>query len=145
MRALQTVFALSLLMFGVESCGPGVYTPETTSLALKADPSGVAGRFKITVREVVWQNDRLFLISDENHRDPRTIVVMIDGDTARDVLRGKSQTAEQYFLGHDIQATGLAKRVRIFLKDRDGNLTRSSYEQTRVVIGDATDLDVLSR
>jgi len=145
MRAFQTLFAFYLLMFGMGGCGSGVYTPETTSLALKADPSGVVGKFRITVREVIWQHDRLFLISDKNYRDPRTLVVVVNGDTARDVLRGKSQTAEQYFLGHDIRATGLARRVRIFLKDRDGNLTRSSYEQTRVIIGDATDLDVLSR
>ncbi|MGC5749210.1 hypothetical protein J4P41_11335 [Gluconobacter sp. NFX36] len=145
MRVFQILLALSLVTFGLGACGSGIYTPETTNVALKADPSGVVGKFRITVRGVVWHNDSLFLISDQNYRNPNAVVVMLDDDTVRDILRGRTQTAEQYFMGHEILATGLARKIRIVVRDREGNLTGASYEQVRIVIGDAADLDVLSR
>ncbi|KXV26544.1 hypothetical protein AD937_06740 [Gluconobacter japonicus] len=61
------------------------------------------------------------------------------------MLRDRTQTAEQYFMGHEILATGLARKIRIVVRNREGNLTGASYEQVRIVIGDAADLDVLSR
>ncbi|OAG72499.1 hypothetical protein A0J51_02393 [Gluconobacter japonicus] len=142
MRAFQTLFALSFLAFALTACGSGAYTPETVFTALNNDPSGVVGKFRMTVRRVGWYNDTLFLMSDPNYRAPHILIVMVRGDTVRDILQGKNQTVQQYFLNREIQVSGLARRRRVVSKDSAGNLTGPSYYQTRIFVGNAEDFEV---
>ncbi|WP_224777871.1 hypothetical protein [Gluconobacter thailandicus] len=143
MLRFRTLLIFSLLACGFTACGPQTYTPETAISAVHADPSGVVGRFRMTVKRVGWKDGAMYLDSAQDYRDPKTLIVAVDGATANDLLHNKPQTAEQYFMNRTIIVSGLARRVPIIWLDDDGVPTGEHYFQTQIFIGDSEDLKIL--
>ncbi|GBR23532.1 hypothetical protein [Gluconobacter japonicus] len=143
MPRFLTLSAFSLLICGLTGCGPQIYTPETAISAVHADPSGVVGKFRMTVRRVGWSDGSMYLDSAQDYRDPKTLVVAIRGAMAKDLLRNTSQSAEQYFMNRTILVSGIAQRVPVFWLNDDGTPTGKYYFQTQVFTGDSEDLKIL--
>ncbi|GBR00096.1 hypothetical protein AA0229_1212 [Gluconobacter cerinus NRIC 0229] len=138
----QKTIALGVVGISLAACSPEAYTPEKAIAAAAADPTGVVGKFEMTVQRVGRQNNMVYLDSADNYRDPKTLIIAIHESTVNDLLQGTSQTAEQYFMHRHVQASGLAKRVLIGRLKADGTIG-STYYQTQVFIGGVEDIKIL--
>lgn len=143
MTHFKTLLSMSLLTMSLAACGPAAYTPETAIAGVKADPTGIVGKFEMTVRRVDRERGWLYLDSAQDYRDSNTLIVAVSEDTAEDILRGRNQTAQQVFLNRKILVTGLAKKIPIALFDNEGAPTGKSYDQTQVFLGDSADLEIV--
>ena len=86
----QKSIALGIVGISLAACSPEAYTPEKAIAAAAADPTGVVGKFEMTVQRVGRQNNMVYLDSADNYRDPKTLIIGIYESTVNDLLQGTS-------------------------------------------------------
>lgn len=100
------------------------------------------GQFAFIVKGSSRDGDRVFLNSAVDYRDPGTLTVVLPASVADGLARSTSAPMERDLLGRTIVVNGVARRVPIAIL-RDGTRTGQTYEQTHVVITDASQIHIV--
>ncbi|GAB6197078.1 hypothetical protein [Lysobacter xanthus] len=115
-------------------------TPEEAVLkAAHAAPAGVQGTFAMRVRGVGTRDGRVYLNSEQDYRDQRTLTVALTPDVARELCARIGVESPQALEGRDILVSGTAMRTRIFFLV-NGRATDKYYYQTHVNVDRASQI-----
>jgi hypothetical protein len=125
------------------AAGPGSdILPEQAVMRAAADPSGVAGTFRLTVQATGHQNGRFFINSEKDYRDQRNLTIAVSLTDYRLLNLRFGRSADTALPGKTITVRGVAKRVQIYFF-AGGQRTDKYYYQTHVTLGSADDLLVV--
>ena len=117
--------------------------PETAVMTAAGRPDGLAGVFAMPVRRVENVGPRLFLNSEADYRDQRSLGVAIQPSALPGLRSRLGAAPARAFSGKNVRVFGLARRVRIdFVVN--GRPTGKYYYQTHVDVIDARQIDVAS-
>ena len=108
---------------------------EAIAAAADAEGAGVPGLFHMRVRNAGWDRGRLFLNSELDYRDQRSLNIAISRPALIALAERFSENPESVFRGRTVQVRGRAMRTRItfFSQGRDTGLY---YYQTQVEVTD---------
>ncbi|KZN30161.1 hypothetical protein N480_04220 [Pseudoalteromonas luteoviolacea S2607] len=124
MKYLPVAFALLL-----GACSSTTYKLEQTMDLIAASeakaPHGVSGTFEFEVKAAGKVDGEIFLNTQENFRDRRSISIALSPEVIRAFIRKEGLSPKVYFIGKKIQVTGEAKRKQVFLKSN--GIKMSSY------------------
>lgn len=149
MRSVPLVLALLTMTSACQSTAnrphialtTGAIAPEQAVLAAaEAAPTGVRGRFAMTVRGAGRQSGNLYLNSQPDYRDQRNLTIAMTDATAAKLATMLGGNPEKALIGRQVTVDGVARRVRILFL-ANGRPSGKYYYQTHVVI---TDPDALS-
>lgn len=118
------------------SRGEPIYSPrEAIAAAADAEGAGVPGLFYMRVRNAGWDRGRLFLNSELDYRDQRSLNIALSQRAVMEFAERFSENPADVFLGRTIQVRGRAVRTRISFWSQ-GRLTDLYYYQTHVEVND---------
>ncbi len=108
---------------------------EAIAAAADAEGRGVPGLFHLRVRNAGWDHGRLFLNSELDYRDQRSLNIAIARHVVFAFAERFAENPETVFRGRTVQVRGRAMRTRItfFSQGRDTGLY---YYQTQVEVTD---------
>lgn len=86
----------------------------------------------------------IFLNSESDYRDPRSLNIKIAPDVAARLRYERDFVSADTLQGETVQVSGLAERVRISFYCR-GQQTNSYYYQTHILVDDPSQLTFLDR
>lgn len=110
-----------------------ISAPAAVLAAADAAPRGYPGRFGMVVKRAEQVGPRLFLNSEADYRDQRSIAIAIEPLAQIALRRIHGPDLRAAFLGKAIQVDGVARRERIdFLAN--GRRTGKYYYQTHVAV-----------
>ena len=115
---------------------------EAVRLAAAAVPGGVPGRFVLTVRSTGAQDGNVYLDSELDYRDQRTLVVEVRPLAQQQLGYRLDRPIGSALVGHTIRVYGEARRVRIDFTAA-GRPTGKYYYQTHVAVDRAEQLQLL--
>ncbi len=110
-------------------------------LAADAAPAGADGTFSLTVRGTGSQRGQLFLNSELDYRDQRTLTVAISPVAAQQLSQRYGQDPLVYLKGRDILVSGAAVRTKVYFFV-NGRMTDKYYYQTHVNVSNASQITV---
>lgn len=125
-------------LFALRATGRArMYAPDEAILlaAKRHDETGrmLPGVFRMTVAATGRDNERVYLNSMQDYRDPRCLTLRF-GPKARDAFRAAhGMEPDAFFKGKDVTVVGVARRARIEILP-GSNSTESHYYQTHVDI-----------
>ena len=136
MRALISITTAFALAAGLSACAAALTPMQAIFAAATAAPEGVPGVFVMQVRNAGRQDGRLFLNSEADYRDQRSLTVAISPSAFAGLEARFGRPLDTALVGQRIAVTGEARRTRI---DFTGNglPTGKYYFQTHVVVTDA--------
>ncbi|TCZ82037.1 hypothetical protein [Lysobacter sp. N42] len=111
-------------------------------LAAAAQGRPVAGVFALTVQASDRGEDRIWLNSERDYRDPRNLTIVVLEPAARELGEQLGGDPVARLRGRRIQVTGQARRTRIDFM-HDGRATGKYYYQTHVHVTRAAQLRLL--
>ncbi|MEN1729695.1 MAG: hypothetical protein AAGJ52_14770 [Pseudomonadota bacterium] len=149
-RAVATLLLIALLtgcastersaMFSPES---GWITPqEAIFSAAEAAPSGIRGTFAITVQATGKRGDVLYLNSELDYRDQRSLNTAVAPVAVEQLSEQLGGDPAEVLIGEDILIRGTARRMRILFMNPDGQPSGSYYFQTQVGVIDADQISL---
>lgn len=108
---------------------------EAIAAAADAEGGGVPGLFHMRVRNAGWDRGRLFLNSELDYRDQRSLNIAISQRAVVAFAEHFAENPQTVFRGRTVQVRGRAVRTRItfFSQGRDTGLY---YYQTQVEVTD---------
>ncbi|HVT74361.1 MAG TPA: hypothetical protein VHD61_14590 [Lacunisphaera sp.] len=120
-----------------------ILTPqEAIFLAASAAPNGADGIFELTVRSTGRRNDTVFLNSELDYRDQRSLAVRIPPIVVAEYIKRYGAAPDVALKGKRIRVTGEALRTTITFV-HDGVKTDKFYYQTHLPLLDLRQLEVL--
>lgn len=122
---------------GTPSYGPR----DAIFLAADAAPRTVPGRFLLLVKASDRAGDKVYLNSEKDYRDQRSLNIIIQPGAARALKARHGEDPDRFFLGKQIAVTGEAERVRILFVSH-GAVTGKYYYQTHVVVRGADQIEI---
>ncbi|MBQ4809763.1 hypothetical protein A7985_04515 [Pseudoalteromonas luteoviolacea] len=124
--------ALTLLL---GACSSTVYKSEQTMELIAASeanaPHGVSGTFEFEIKGSGKVDGEVFLNTEENFRDRRSISIALSPKVVMAFIRKEGLSPKIYFLDKKIQVTGEAKRKKVFLTS-NGKKMRSYFFLTEI-------------
>lgn len=145
---------LLLAAMTASACAPGLsqsavdvseryrLSPEQAVINAAHMESGVAGVFEMVVRGTGRQNNRLFLNSQADYRDQRTLTLVLVPAVEQALANRLGGPVDEVLTGRLIAARGTAKRTRIDFLDGRGQRTGKYYYQTHLLLNSGDDLTV---
>lgn len=133
--AAQPVPALHLIdSMPVLAARERVYSSrEAIAAAAEAEGHGVPGLFHMQVRNTGRDRGRLFLNSELDYRDQRSLNIAVSPQAAVALARRFANHPDSFFRGRTIQVRGEAVRTRITFYSQ-GRDTGLYYYQTHVEV-----------
>jgi len=110
-------------------------------LAADAAPHTVPGRFLLLVKASDRAGTKVYLNSEKDYRDQRSLNIVIQPGVARALKERYGEDPDRFFVGKQIMVTGAAKRVRILFVSH-GVVTDKYYYQTHVVVSRADQIQL---
>lgn len=123
---------------------PAILSPrEAITAAADVAPAALPGTFALRVQRAEQVRQRLYLNSERDYRDQRSLTIRVEASALRELADRYGPSPERYFLGRDIVVRGAARRTRIDFTDSRGHPTGLYYYQTHVAIRDADQIFVV--
>lgn len=110
--------------------------------AKKRFPKEVTGTFQIPIKSTGSQAGVIYLNSDLDYRDPKSIAVVLAPSTITAFTREYGSSPDLYFLNKTIEVIGRVKQVKIYMF-KNGERTKKHYFQTHIKIKDIEKIKVL--
>ena len=110
--------------------------------AAEAAPRSIDGVFEFTVKGAGKDDDWIFLNSEEDYRDQRSLNIGIHPKVTARFMAINGMPPGLFFKGKLIRVTGSAKRVRIDFTFR-GEKTGKYYYQTQVRVTELNQIEVV--
>jgi len=112
-------------------------------MAAEAAPAAVEGAFIMEVRGSGSQNGLIYLNSESDYRDQRSLTVSISPRAARQLAQRFGQPPRRALEGERILVQGAAARTRIDFISANGWPSGKYYYQTHVRVTDGRQIQVL--
>lgn len=116
-------------------------SPADAVAAAKKPPHRLTGVFEFQVKGGGQQNERIYLNSEADYRDPACLTIAIPPSLASALRKKFGDRPVQTLKGRRIQVLGTAERVTVWFY-RDGRRTSDFYYQTHVNLADVDDIAV---
>lgn len=110
--------------------------------AAAAAPRSVRGVFALSVRRTDFVGKVLFLNSEADYRDQRSLAIQVLPAAVIQLRARYGRDIEHQLSGKSIRVLGSARRVRIDFTI-DGRPSGKYYYQTHVPVGDAAQIELL--
>lgn len=105
-------------------------------------PNAVEGSFKFKIKASGVKRGEVFLNTELDYRDRRSITVTIAPGVASALLEKYGATPETFFVNKTVAVTGEAKRVKIYFIS-NGMLTDKYYFQTHINVPSIDNITVV--
>ena len=138
--------ALFLFLGGCASTLPTTqYSNTSTVIAAAAEvaPDGVTGEFVLPIKASGVRRGQVFLNTQLDYRDQRSITVAIAPNVAVKLAEQHGQSPADFFINKDVRVLGTAKRVRINLYCQ-GRLMDTYYYQTHIEVTNPAQIELLN-
>lgn len=138
--------ALFLFLGGCASTLPTTQYTNTSAViaaAAEAAPDGVAGEFVLPIKASGVRRGTVFLNTQLDYRDQRSITVAISPEVAAKLAEQHGQSPAEFFINKDIRVKGTARRVTIDLFCQ-GRLMNTYYYQTHIDVTSAAQIQLLN-
>ncbi|MED5524521.1 hypothetical protein [Gallaecimonas pentaromativorans] len=122
----------------------GLTPYQTIWRAAEVAPKGFPGRFELTVKAVGMVHGYLYLNSELDYRDQRSISIEIPPKVAKQLLDNGKLSPEPLFIGKTLLVDGFASRVRININPDKPGAKKLYYYQTHVLVKDRRQIQVLA-
>lgn len=116
---------------------------EAIQSAAAAAPRAVRGRFAMRVEAVGRRDGNIYLNSEDDYRDQRSLTVTIRPSAIGPLADRFGDEADRYLIGKRIVVDGEARRVHIDFTS-DGRPTGKFYYQTHVDVVNADQVSIIS-
>ncbi len=117
-------------------------TPYDAIWRAAADPeNGVTGKFRLTVQTAEQWRDRVYLDSELNYRDQRSLNIEVL-PAAQAALRERLGGSIESIRGKTIIVSGTAKRTTVWFLV-NGKQTDKYYYQTQIAVSNANQIEIL--
>lgn len=111
-------------------------------LAADAAPRSLPGRFLLLVKASDRSGEKVYLNSEKDYRDQRSLNIIIQPNAARDLQMRHGQAPDRFFVGKQILVTGEAERAKIWFASANGVVSDKYYYQTHVVVRSADQIQI---
>lgn len=144
----QTRFAIALAMLlclvpaHAQESTPTYGPRDAIFLAADAAPRRVPGRFLFLVKASDRSGERVYLNSEKDYRDQRSLNIIIMPNAARDLTARHGQAPDRFFVGKQILVTGEAERAKIWFASANGIVSDKYYYQTHIVVRGADQIQL---
>lgn len=118
-------------------------TMDIISEAADAVPNGVSGEFILNIKASGKQGEFIYLNTELDYRDQRSITVAIHPSLATQFEAKYGMQAQDYFVGKSILVKGQAKRIRINFNSQGRN-TGKYYYQTHIRVLELSQIEVVN-
>lgn len=142
---LPVIFAVATL---AASCAPTStgyeslrLSPEQAVINAAQSPEGTHGVFEMVVRGTGRENGRLYLNSQTDYRDPRSLTIAISPAVEQSLAQRLRGPVDETLMTKTIAVRGTAKKTRIWFT-YDGQATSKYYFQTHIELESARELTV---
>lgn len=115
---------------------------DVIELAANAAPAGIIGKIEMDVLAGAKIANKIYLNSELDYRDQRSISIVIPGQLALDFAKKYGALPDEYLLFRKIAVTGEAKRVKISFYSK-GEKTNKYYYQTHLKITSLEQIEIL--
>jgi hypothetical protein len=109
--------------------------------AAESAPKGTLARTRFVVQATGAERDLVYLNSERDYRDQRSLTVVITPPAARALAASHGADLRAALEGKTVTVTGVAKRVTVWFHV-DGRKTDKYYYQTHLLVHDARQLEV---
>jgi hypothetical protein len=106
-------------------------------------PEGVIGTFQIIIKATGSARGAIFLNSDLDYRDPKSIAVVLIPSIIESFTKKYGSSPDTYFINKTIEVKGKVERVRIYMYKNERR-SKKYYYQTQIKVTNITQLKVLS-
>ena len=110
--------------------------------AKRKHPEEVRGTFQIPIKATGIQGGVIYLNSDLDYRDPKSIAVALQASTIESFTKAYGSSPDLYLLNKTIEVLGEAKRVKIYIF-QNGKKTKRYYYQTHINVTNIDKVKVL--
>ncbi|HUG09389.1 MAG TPA: hypothetical protein VMM36_00150 [Opitutaceae bacterium] len=148
MRLSLIPLALLVLVPGCKTIAPAPPAPADIDpvravLDAAASPEGVTGVFRMEVRGTSRQGDWLYLHSEADYRDLRSLTIAIPSPIARDIEKLLQGDPAELLKGRTVRVMGTAKRTTIWFF-ANGVRTESFYYQTHIIVRELEQFEIVA-
>jgi len=139
---------LLLFCILIAGCTPTSLSPEQAVMRAAASHNGVQGTFVMEVRQIgrnenaFFPDNRLFLDSEDDYRDPRNLCIVVTPALANALTIRFGDTLEHTLLHRRIKVKGTAEKVKIVIAV-NGQRTEKYYFQTHLQLMSVDDLSLM--
>jgi hypothetical protein len=105
-------------------------------------PKEVRGTFQIPIKATGSQGGVIFLNSNLDYRDPKSIAVALLPSTIEPFTNMYGASPDLYFLNKTIEVVGKVKRVKIYMY-KNGKRTKKYYFQTHIKVTNIEQVKIL--
>lgn len=106
-------------------------------------PEEIRGTFQIPIKATGSQGGIIYLNSDLDYRDPKSVAVALLPSTIEPFTNAYGSSPDLYFLNKTIEVIGKVKRVKIYMY-KNGKRTKKYYFQTHIKVTNIEQVKVLS-
>ncbi|UJX26910.1 hypothetical protein L3Q70_07205 [Pseudoalteromonas sp. CF6-2] len=118
-------------------------TMDVIALSEASAPDSVKGIFKFHIKAAGKHSGDVFLNTEEDYRDRRSITVALNYKVVPELTKKYGESPETFFIDKEIEVTGEAKRVTIDFISQ-GRATNKYYYQTHVDVSSVEQIKVLN-
>jgi len=105
---------------------------------------GVRGTFGLKVKASGGKRKAIFLNSELDYRDPRSITIAIFPNVVNKFIKLYGKSPDEYFKNKNILVTGVAKKVKIALMCNGKWNKNEYYYQTHIGVGSVEQIKVVN-
>jgi len=116
-------------------------TPEQAVMNAAQSKDGIAGVFEMVVRGSGRENGRLYLNSQADYRDPRSLTIVVSPKVERELADRLKAPLIDAISTKTIAVRGTARTTKIWFY-ADGRRTNKFYFQTHVDLQSSRDLTI---
>lgn len=138
------ILTLSLFLSACNS-SPSTNLTDAMNLIVLTEsnaPNAIEGSFKFKIKASGVKGGEVFLNTELDYRDRRSITVTIAPHVASVLLEKYGATPETFFVNKTVAVTGEAKRVKIYFIS-NGMLTNKYYFQTHINVPSIDNITVV--
>jgi hypothetical protein len=106
-------------------------------------PNGVKGSFKFQIKATGQQRNNIYLNTELDYRDRRSITISIHDKAIIDFTKKYGSSPDIFLINKNIEVMGKAKRTKIWFFS-NGKKTEKYYFQTHIRITSINQINVLS-
>jgi hypothetical protein len=144
-------FILLAFVLAVAGCAsaPSTFTSthsntmDIIAAAADAVPKGIRGEFILNIKASGKQDKFIYLNTELDYRDQRSITVAIHPSVATQFETKYGMPPQDYFVGKSILVKGQAKRIKINFNSQ-GRSTSKYYYQTHIRVLELSQIEVVN-
>jgi len=118
-------------------------TMEIIAAAADIESKRVTGEFTLNIKASGMQGKFIYLNTELDYRDQRSITVAIHPSIATQLEAKYGMPPQDFFVGKSVLVKGQAKRIRVSLNSK-GRPTGKYYYQTHIRVVDLSQIEVVS-